>query len=186
MMKTCFVLASGCVLAVNIGHADTLAETIGGISSANVLEVAPISASEEAQSPIVHKWLDVTGSPVVRFSSSSYEWTGSVPIQDSGIRVLSLTLNITTGIAALQGGPRPGDNCTVILTFPNGNSISLQNVNNGGTWATGSVHSVIVPIPSGGLRGGDIRSVQLRTGFVAGIGSPVWDVQRVELQATLR
>jgi hypothetical protein len=186
MMRSCFVLASGCVLAVNIGHADTLAEKIEYFSSANVLKVAPIFANEEAQGPIVHHWLEASGNPVVQFSSSIHEWSGSVPIQDSGIRVLSITLNITTGNAALKGGPRPGDNCTVNVFFPNGNSIKLQNVNNSGTWVTGSTHSVIIPIPSGGLRGGDIRSVQLLTAFPAGIGSPVWDVQRVELQATLR
>jgi len=42
-----------------------------------------------------------------------------------------------------------------------------------------------IPLPGGGLRGGDVKSVKLHTGFGGGIGSDNWNVQRIQLQATL-
>jgi hypothetical protein len=45
---------------------------------------------------------------------------------------------------------------------------------------------VRIPLPAGGLRGGDVRSVRLHTGFGGGMGGDNWNVQRIVLKATLQ
>jgi hypothetical protein len=37
-----------------------------------------------------------------------------------------------------------------------------------------------------GLKGGDVQSVKVHTGFGGGIGGDNWNVQRIQLKATLK
>ena len=62
----------------------------------------------------------------------------------------------------------------------------MNNVNGGTDWNNWTDHTVKIPLPSGGLRGGDVKSVKLHTGFGGGLGGDNWNVQRIQLKATLQ
>ena len=124
----------------------------------------------------------------MRFTGSVHDETVPVPAQDVGVGILSLDLVISTGNDNLVGGGNAGDNCDVTLNLAPSSGggppapISLTNVNQGQTWDGWSKNTVSVPIPAGGLHGGDITSVNLHTGFGGGDN---WNVQRVQLMATI-
>jgi hypothetical protein len=143
------------------------------------------SKTSAPPSPIMHTWLDRSGGPLVRFTGQVHDLTESVQPQDVGQQVRALDLVISTGNDDLRGGNNPGDNCDVIVALANGKSITLNNVNRGSSWAGWTDHTVSIPIPGGGLRGGDVQSVKLHTGFGGGIGGDNWNVQRLQLTATL-
>jgi hypothetical protein len=67
-----------------------------------------------------------------------------------------------------------------------GNMITLTNVNGGHTWKGWSSHTVSIPLPGGGLKGGDVTAVKLRTGFGGGVSGDNWNVNRLQLRATLK
>ena len=68
----------------------------------------------------------------------------------------------------------------------NGSSITVNNVNHGGTGLIWTDHTVPIRVPPAGLRGGDVKRVTLHTGFGGGIGGDNWNVQRIRLDATLK
>jgi hypothetical protein len=144
------------------------------------------SPSSQPAPIVVHTWLDRSGGPLVRFTGSTHDHVENVPNPDAGKTVTQLELIISTGNDDLRGGHNAGDNCDVIVELTNGRSITVNNANGGGTWANWTDHSVRIPIPAGGLRGGDIKSVKLHTGFGGGIGGDNWNVQRIQLKATLQ
>jgi hypothetical protein len=45
---------------------------------------------------------------------------------------------------------------------------------------------VSIPLPATGLKGGDIRGIRLHTGFGGGIGGDNWNVNRLQLRATIQ
>lgn len=139
---------------------------------------APVTA-------VVHTWLDASGNPLVRFTGSVHDKSISVPAADNGMAVQSLKLIISTGNDDLRGGYNPGDNCTVTVHLKNGQVITLNNVNNGKDLPNWTDLNVNIPLPAGGLKGGDITSINLHTGFGGGIGGDNWNVNRVQLIATL-
>ena len=59
-------------------------------------------------------------------------------------------------------------------------------MNHGQTWANWTDHDVSIPLPASGLKGGEVASVDLHTGFGGGMGGDNWNVQRVQLKATLK
>jgi hypothetical protein len=144
------------------------------------------SPSSQPAPIVVHTWLDRSGGPLVRFTGSTHDHVENVPNPDAGKTVTQLELIISTGNDDLRGGHNAGDNCDVIVELTNGRSITVNNANGGGTWTNWTDHSVRIPIPAGGLRGGDIKSVKLHTGFGGGIGGDNWNVQRIQLKATLQ
>ncbi len=135
--------------------------------------------------PVEHTWLNASGNPLIRLTGSVHDLNLSVPATDRGIAVRALRLIISTGNDDLRGGSNPGDNCTVTVHLANGRVITLNNVNNGQDWNNWTVHTVNIPIPAGGLKGGDITSIDLHTGFGGGIGGDNWNINRVQLIATL-
>ena len=82
----------------------------------------------------------------------------------------------------MRGG---NDNCDVTVLLASGRTIALRNVNRGRKWAGWSEHTVAVPLPAGGLSGGDVVAVNLHTNFGGGMGGDNWNVQRVRLKATI-
>jgi hypothetical protein len=100
--------------------------------------------------------------------------------------VTELDLIISTGNDDLRGGSHLNDDCDVTIALNNGTAITVKNVNNGGTWSNWTDHTVRIPLPSGGLRGGDLKNVKLHTGFSGGFNGDNWNVQRIQLKATLR
>jgi hypothetical protein len=144
------------------------------------------SATSEPTPTVVHTWLDKSGGPLIRFTGSTHDLVEGVASQDNGKTVTALDLIISTGNDDLRGGGSAGDNCNVTIELNNGTSIAAHNVNGGGTWNNWTDHTVKIPLPSGGLRGGDVKSVRLHTGFGGGIGGDNWNVQRIQLKATLR
>jgi hypothetical protein len=157
-------------------------------------EGSPTSSSQPS-STVVDTWLDKSGGPLVRFSGSEHERSWPVEKQaPPAMTVTSLELIISTGNDDLRGGSNPKDNCDVTVglkdgfTCPDGQSIpeiTLKNVNNGAKWSNWTDHTVSIPLPSCGLRGADVKSVTLHTGFGGGLGGDNWNVQRIQLRATL-
>jgi hypothetical protein len=163
----------------------------GGISGDNwnVNNVAllvgfPTGNTTSAPPPIViHEWLDKSGGPLIRFTGSVHDLVVPVQAQDQGKTVAALDVIVSTGNDDLRGGSA-GDNCDVTVVLSNGRSIVVANANHGQSWNNWTDHTVSIPIP-GGLKGGDVQSVKLHTGFGGGIGGDNWNVQRIQLKATL-
>jgi hypothetical protein len=146
----------------------------------------PTGSPTHAPAPVVtHEWLDASGGPLVRFTGQLHDFSLGVPTQDAGVAISALNLVISTGNDDLRGGSHPGDNCDVTVVLASGPPIMLANVNGGKNWVNWSDHTVAIPLPAGGLKGGDVKSLQLHTGFGGGIGGDNWNIERIQLQATL-
>lgn len=167
----------------------------GGLSGDNwnVNKVALIvsfpngSATKSPPTKVVHTWLDRSSNPLIRFTGSTHDLSLPVAAQDQGKSVTALTLIISTGNDDLRGGSNPGDNCDVTVDLGPGKApITVRNVNGGRTLKNWSNLSVNIPLPPGGLKGGDVKDVKLHTGFGGGIGGDNWNVNRVQLIATLQ
>ena len=61
----------------------------------------------------------------------------------------------------------------------------MHNVNDGGSWPGWSTNLVPVSLKHG-MKSGDIHSVTLRTDFGGGIAGDNWNVQRIQLRASLK
>ena len=136
--------------------------------------------------PVVHRWLDVSDGPLLRFTGSHHDKTISVKPQDLGAHVNQLELILSTGNDDLHGGSNPNDNCDVTILLSGGGTISLKNVNQGQRWKGWTDHPVDIPIPAPGLVGGDVTGITVHTGFGGGSSGDNWNLQRVQLIATLR
>jgi len=139
----------------------------------------------EASTNVERDWLDASAIPLTRFTGDRHELTEKVEPFDVGRPVKSLRLIISTGNDDLRGD---GDNCDVTLKLVDGRTISLPNVNQNQTWGNWSIHSLNVPLPAGGLKGGEITEIKLHTvrgGFDLTKSPDNWNVQRVQLKAIL-
>ena len=135
---------------------------------------------------IVHEWLNASGAPLVRFTGQVHDFSEPVGAQDVGKDIRALDLVISTGDDDLRGGSNAGDNCDVTVQLASGSTIRINNVNAGRNWKNQSVNTVTIPLPEGGLKGGDVKAVTLHTGFGGGISGDNWNVNRLQLQATLK
>ena len=145
------------------------------------------SATSQPATPVVHTWLDRSGGPLIRFTGDVHDLLESIPLgQDVGVALTDLELIISVGNDDLRGGSHAQDNCDVTIGLNNGQSITLKNVNNGKKWDNWTNHTVKIPLPAGGLRGGDVKNVKLHTGFGGGFDGDNWNVQRIQLIATLK
>jgi hypothetical protein len=166
----------------------------GGIGGDNwnvdkVALVVSFPAASPVHTPpptVVHAWLDASGAPLIRFTGSVHDLRELVNPQDAGRSVRALDLIISTGNDDLRGGGNPGDNCNVTIELASGATIVINNINAGHTLPNWSDHTVSIPLPAGGLKGGDVRAVRLHTGFGGGIGGDNWNVNRIQLKATLQ
>ncbi len=166
----------------------------GGISGDNwnvdkvalVLSFPNGSATHAPPQIVTHTWLDTSGNPLVRFTGSVHDFSAAVAPQDASKQVQKLVVIISTGNDDLRGGSNPGDNCNLTIGLSSGKSIVVNNVNNGKTFANWTNNSITIPIPVAGLKGGDVKSVSLHTGFGGGIGGDNWNVNRIQLEATLQ
>jgi hypothetical protein len=169
----------------------TITTHFGGGSTGdnwNVRQIAlVVSFSQESATvtpppKIVHEWLNASGAPLVRFTGDLHDLFEGVrvPAQDVGKDVRALDLIISTGNDDLRGG---SDNCDVIVQLASG-EIRLPNVNAGKSWSNWSNHAVTIPLPSGGLKGGDIKAVRLHTEFGGSWNGDNWNVNRLQLRAT--
>jgi hypothetical protein len=113
-----------------------------------------------------------------------HDYSHSVVPQDVGKEISALNLVVSTGNDDLRGGSHAGDNCDVSVELASG-TIALLNVNGGHNWTNWTDHTVPIPLPAGGLKGGDVKGLKLHTGFGGGIGGDNWNVNRIQLQATL-
>jgi len=145
-------------------------------------EGSPVSRPD---SPTVSTWLDASSNPLVRFTGRRHDYTELVGSQDLGTYVSALTLAISTGNDDLRGGSGSGDNADVEVALASGQSIIVRNVNGGKTWQGWSTHNVEIPIGGRSLRGGDVKSITVHTGFGGGIAGDNWNVNRIQLFATL-
>jgi|HubBroStandDraft_1064217.scaffolds.fasta_scaffold00020_103 hypothetical protein len=164
---------------------------IGG-DNWNVNKVAlvvsfPEGSTTRSPPPVItHTWLDASSNPLKRFTGSVHDLSLPVSAQDVGKAVSALTLVISTGNDDLRGGSKPTDNCTVTVGLASGHTIVVANANGGQHWQDWTDHAVKIPLPAGGLKGGDVKSVDLHTAFGGGIGGDNWNVNRVQLRATLK
>jgi hypothetical protein len=140
--------------------------------------------------PVVHDWLLRTNVPLIRFTGHNHDLLLPLdnPPPDMGQSVTALNLVISTGNDDLRGGS--GNNCDVTIHLKSGPPIVLKNVNAGHSWSNWSKHTIAIPLPRTGLRGGDITAVELYTHFRGLFGSSTiftdnWNVQEVILEATL-
>jgi hypothetical protein len=134
---------------------------------------------------IVHEWLNASGGPLVRFTGGIHDHTELVPLVDAGVSISALDVIIGTGNDDLRGGSHLNDDCDVTVELTSGKVISLTNVNQGHNWPNWSNHTIAIPLPPEGLRGGDIKSIKLHTGFGGGIDGDNWNVNQLRLEATL-
>ena len=134
--------------------------------------------------PLVSSWLDASGAPLVRFTGNTHDLRIVVPSSDMGIPINALNLVISTGNDDLRGGSHAQDNCDVGVELASGQILSFPNVNHGQSWAGWTKNTVAIPLPAG-LNGGDVKAITLHTGFGGGIGGDNWNVERVQLLATL-
>jgi hypothetical protein len=175
---------TGVTIATNFG---------GGIGGDNwnvdkvalVVSFASGSVVKAPEPAIVHEWLNVSAAPLVRFTGNVHDYGALVPEHDSGKVVRALSLIISTGNDDLRGGSNPGDNCDVTIELASGKSIFLANVNRGQTWTNWTNSTINVPLPPEGLKGGEVKAVRLHTSFGGGIGGDNWNVNQIQLQATL-
>jgi hypothetical protein len=134
----------------------------------------------------VETWLDASDGPLVRFSGEKHDITLPVPLPSSkGTEIRTLDVLISTGNDDLRGGSG-GDNCdiTIDLVGDKG-SIPIRNANDGEAWPGWSTKLVPVNFKEG-LKSGDIKSVTIHTGFGGGMGGDNWNVQRVQVRASLK
>jgi hypothetical protein len=136
-----------------------------------------------APPPQVDTWLDRSDAPLIRFTGDVHDLVLPVPPSDTTQTVQSLSLVISTGNDDLRGGDG-GDNCDVTVTLTSGNVIRLPNVNLGQTWRGWTKNTVSIPLPAGTM-GGAVASVALHTGFGGGIAGDNWNVERVQLLASV-
>ncbi|MDT7605446.1 MAG: hypothetical protein QOF61_3443 [Acidobacteriota bacterium] len=147
----------------------------------------PAGSATSAPTPtVVHDWLDASGAPLVRFTGDVHDRTLTVSRQDVGRQVRELQLIISTGNDDLRAGGNSGDNCDVTILLTGSHTIVLRNVNHGQKWDNWATHTINIPLPDGGMKGGDVTGVRLHTGFGGGMGGDNWNVQRVQLKATLQ
>jgi hypothetical protein len=166
----------------------------GGIGGDNwnvdkVALVVSFPAGSPTHTPpqtVAHTWLDASGNPLIRFTGDTHDLREMVPAEDVGKSVRALDLVISTGNDDLRGGGNPNDNCNVTIELAAGRTIVLNNVNGGRSFPNWTDHTVSIPLPPGGLKGGDVKAVHLHTGFGGGIGGDNWNVNRVQLKATLQ
>ncbi|HEV8241321.1 MAG TPA: hypothetical protein VGS57_18290 [Thermoanaerobaculia bacterium] len=167
----------------------------GGISGDNwnvdkvALQVSFPAGSkvDEPETIIVHDWLDASGAPLKRFTGDVHELAAAVGAQDVGKPVRALDLIIFTGNDDLRGGSNPNDNCNVEIDLVNHpeRPIKLFDVNHGKSFEGWSMHTISIPLPADGLRGGDVKAVKVSTHFGGGIGGDNWNVEAIRLRATL-
>jgi hypothetical protein len=171
----------------------------GGIGGDNwnvdkvALQVTFAEGSQVTVPPeaVVHEWADSSAAPLVRFTGDRHDFDVplSIPPGDLGKEITKLELLISSGNDDLRGGSNQGDNCRVDVALAKGSKAkpigSLHNVNHGETWAGWETHTVTIPVPKG-FKGSDLGGVKLHTGFGGGTGGDNWNVNRVQLRATLR
>jgi hypothetical protein len=136
-----------------------------------------------SQTNIERDWLNVSDIPLIRFTGDRHDLTEKLAPVDVGRQAKSLRMIISTGNDDLRGN---GDNCDVTINLADGRAISLPNVNHGQGWDNWSIHSFNVPLPTGGVNGGDITEIKLHTvrgGFDFTKSPDNWNVQRVQLKA---
>jgi hypothetical protein len=164
----------------------------GGLSGDNwnVNEIAvagflPLSAGNVA-GPVTRIWLTANGNPLVRFTGNIHDWSNPVrqSAADVGKPVRELNLTVTTGSDDLRAGTGPDDNADVILTTTTDQTIKISNINQSQNWGNDSVHSVTLPTPAG-LTADKIANFDLHTQFGGGMGGDNWNVNELNLQATL-
>jgi hypothetical protein len=141
------------------------------------------SKTKEPPPTIVHEWLDVSGAPRMRFTGDKYYLTEAIKAEDVGKPIRALDLVISTGNDDLRGGDN--DNCEVYIELTDGRTIDVMNVNQGRAWKNSSTHTVSIPMPKGGIKGGDVKLVELLTHFKGGFDGDNWNVNRIQLLATL-
>ncbi|HEX7287284.1 MAG TPA: hypothetical protein VF532_13950 [Candidatus Angelobacter sp.] len=151
-----------------------------------VVSFAAGSSTHAPVPTVVHEWLNASGAPLVRFTGDVHDHTENVAPQDAGRTVRALDLIISSGNDDLRGGSNAGDNCDVTIELTSGRNIVINNVNQSGKWDGWSSHTVPIPLPAGGLHGGDVRAVKLHTRFGGGMGGDNWNVNRIQLRATLQ
>jgi hypothetical protein len=91
-----------------------------------------------------------------------------------------LNLVISTGNDDL----RSGSTCDVVFTFSDHSTLRFPNINQSQAWAGWTISTV----PITGLNGhtaGDIQSITLETAFGGGFDGDNWNVERVQLLATV-
>jgi hypothetical protein len=132
--------------------------------------------------PVVHKWLDASGGPLVRLTGSKKAHFEPVPAQDLGVAVSALELIVSTGNDDLRGG---NDNVDVTIELANQPPIEIRNANKKTRWKNWTDNVVAIPLSDRSVKGGDVRKVTLTTHFGGGMGGDNWNVQRIQLLATL-
>jgi hypothetical protein len=135
---------------------------------------------------ITHAWLDASSNPLKRFTGQVHDLAETVSPQDVGHAVQSLAVVISTGNDDLRGGSHPTDNCDVTIQLASGKEIVVTNANRGQHWEDWTDHTVPIPLPASGLEGGDVKAVELHTAFGGGISGDNWNVNRIQLLATLK
>jgi hypothetical protein len=134
------------------------------------------------RAPVVHRWLDAWGGPLVRLTGSTRSHLEMVEPQDLGVGVTALKLIVSTGNDDLRGG---NDNVDVTIEFANQPPIEIRNANKKSRWKNWTDNVVAIPLSDRSVKGGDVKSVTLTTHFGGGMGGDNWNVQRVQLLATL-
>jgi hypothetical protein len=141
--------------------------------------------------PVSRPWSDVTwinasGNPLVRFTGSVHDWSSHVNVAqgDANRQILQLRAVIVTGGDDLRGGTGPNDNCSAIVTFTSGASVTIQNINDNAHWNNGETHTAVIPLPPG-TTAGSISQFGLHTQFGGGISGDNWNVNQVTLIGSL-
>ena len=131
-------------------------------------------------------WLNASGNPLVRFTGSVHDWSSHVNVAstDAGRQILQLRAVIVTGSDDLRGGSGATDNCNATVTLNSGATLTILNINDGLHWNNGETHVVALPLPPG-TTAGMITQFGLHTQFGGGLSGDNWNVNQVQLIASL-
>jgi len=134
--------------------------------------------------PVVQTWIDRSAAPLIRFTGDVHDLALPIAIADAKREVIALNLVIGTGNDDLRGG---NDNVDVFVDLKNGTTIAIRNANQGQKLDNWTDRTITIPLPSATpLHGGDVVRVRLHTAFGGGCCGDNWNVNRVQLLATLR
>lgn len=124
-----------------------------------------------------------SGSPVVRFTGNYQRWTDNIGPETripNDAMVRQLVVSIRTGGDDLRGN---NDNAIAFLVRGDGSRIDNLDLNRRASWGNGTLNTVTIDLPGGGVRRRDVARFGVRTTFGGGFNSDNWNMDDIVVTA---